>query len=394
MSADFYEFFSPVKIIAGHKALEHLPHELASLGVRRPLLAADGVLAELGLTDIVVDALRAGGIELAGLFTDVPPDAPVAAVHAMAQAYREQGADGLIALGGGSVIDAAKAANILASLGGDDVLAYLGADTLTQALGPFFVLPTTAGTGSEVTSVAVMHDAASGNKLPIQSRFILPDAAVLDPRLTLGLPPQVTAATAMDALTHCIEAYTCLGKNPLSDAYATAGITTISQSLLAVLESPDDADLRLSLSQAATQAGIAFSNSMVGLVHAISHTLGAHCHLPHGIANSIMLPHVLAYNRPLSGDVIGELLLYCRGAETYAATPADERALAVIESIHSLKEALHQATGLPRSLSESGLVERSQLQAIAELAVFEPSLTFNPTEAKAEDILHILEAAW
>src|SRR5690606_17746200 len=171
--------------------------------------------------------------------------------------------------------------------------------------------------------------------------------------ISLPLPPHITAATAMDALTHATEAFTCMAKNPLSDAYATAAIKKISQSLLAVMDNPKDQDGRLELAQASTMAGIAFSNSMVGLVHSLGHATGAICHLPHGLCMSLYLPYVLEFNLESIREHLGELLLYLEGPEVYSATPASRRAEASISANRKLRDALHKRCELPRTLKET-----------------------------------------
>jgi len=284
--------------------------------------------------------------------------------------------------------------NILVSEGGDDIAAYSGAGIIKHPLKPFFVVPTTAGTGSEVTAVAVISDTEKSVKLPFTSSFLLPNAAIIDPRMTLTLPPHITAATAMDALTHATEAFTCIGKNPLSDAYATSAVKKISENLLSVMDNPKDADGRLELAQASTMAGIAFSNSMVGLVHALGHATGAICHLPHGLCMSLYLPYVLEYNLESIREPLGDLLLYLDGPEAYAATPANRRAEAAIAAIRRMRDALYKKCKLPRTLKETGQVEESQLEAIAALALDDGAIMFNPREARLEDAKAILKKAW
>jgi alcohol dehydrogenase len=325
MTKPYFEFFCPVKTIAGHQALEHIPFELAALSCSRPMLITDKGVRGAGLLALVEAVLAASHAPAAVVFDDVPADSSLATVRAAAASYRAHQCDAIIALGGGSVIDTCKAVNILVSEGGDDLLQYAGAHTLKRPLKPLFVVPTTSGTGSEVTMVAVISDTHAGVKIPFTSYFLLPNAAVLDPRMTLTLPPAITAATAMDALTHAIEAYTGLAANPMSDAYATAAIQKISRHLLAVLDHPQDARGRLELAQASTMAGIAFSNSMVGMVHALGHSLGAVCHLPHGVCMSVLLPYVLEYNSVVAGERIGELLPPL-GGPSLRATPQPPRA--------------------------------------------------------------------
>jgi alcohol dehydrogenase len=391
---NYYEFFCPVKLIVGARALENIPFELGSLGATRPLLVTDRGVAGAGLVDKLRDILGAGGLQIAAVYDEVPPDSSMAAVRAIAQRYREAGCDALIALGGGSPIDTAKAANILASYQTDELLKYSGAGNLPRPLKPLFVIPTTAGTGSEVTFVSIVRDEERGVKVPFASPFLMPHAAVLDPRMTLTLPAQITAATAMDAMTHACESFICLAKNPMSDAYAVAAVRAVADNLLKVLDKPGDEVGRLALAQGAAMAGIAFSNSMVGLVHALGHSVGALCHIHHGTCMSILLPAVLEYNLESRRGAIAELLLPLAGAEVFAGTPAAQRAEATIARLRALKDEIHARCGLPRTLSETGKVDRSQLAKIAGMALDDGSIIFNPVEVSRGEALSVLERAW
>ncbi|TGN41882.1 iron-containing alcohol dehydrogenase [Marinobacter confluentis] len=394
MSNKYYEFFCPVKVIAGKAALEHIPYELTGMGAKRPMIVTDKGVRAAGLLEPVVSACEESGLEIISIYDDVPPDSSTSVVKDIAGIYRNEKCDSLIAIGGGSAIDTAKAVNILVSEGGDDIAKYSGAGVIKKPLKPFLVVPTTAGTGSEVTSVAVITDTKKSVKLPFSSSFLLPNAAVIDPRMTLTLPPHITAATAMDAMTHATEAFTCMAKNPLSDAYATAAIKKISHSLLTVMDNPKDAEGRLELAQASTMAGIAFSNSMVGLVHALGHATGAICHLPHGLCMSLYLPYVLEYNLETIREPLGELLLYLDGPEVYAATPSNRRAEASISSLRKLRDELHKRCKLPRTLKETGSVTEDQLETIAEVALDDGSIMFNPKEVLLEDAREVLKRAW
>ena len=394
MTETYYEFFCPVKLIVGARALENIPYELGALGASRPLLVTDRGVAAAGLVDQLRAVLSAGGLEIAAVYDEVPPDSSLAAVRAIARRYREAVCDSLIALGGGSPIDTAKAANILASEETEDLLKFSGAGNLPRPLKPLLVIPTTAGTGSEVTYVSIVRDEERGIKVPFASPFLMPHAAVLDPRMTLGLPAQITAATAMDAMTHACEAYICLAKNPMSDAYASAAVRAVAANLLAVLDRPGDAQGRLALAQGAAMAGIAFSNSMVGLVHALGHSVGALCHVHHGTCMSILLPAVLEYNLEARREQIGELLLPLAGATVYAETPAADRAEQAIARLRRLKDEIHARCGLPRTLSETGKVERAQLPQIAGMALDDGSIIFNPVEVSRDEALAVLERSW
>lgn len=394
MTNQYYEFFCPVKVIAGKAALEHIPYELTGLGAKRPMIVTDKGVRAAGLLDPVIAACEESGLEIISIYDDVPPDSSTGVVKDIAGIYRREKCDSLIAVGGGSAIDTAKAVNILVTEGGDNIAKYSGAGVIKHPLKPFLVVPTTAGTGSEVTSVAVITDTAKSVKLPFTSSFLLPNAAVIDPRMTLTLPPHITAATAMDAMTHATEAFTCMAKNPLSDAYATAAIKKISTSLLKVMDNPKDSDNRLELAQASTMAGIAFSNSMVGLVHALGHATGAICHLPHGLCMSLYLPYVLEYNLETIREPLGELLLYLEGPEVYSSTPASRRAEASISALRKLRDELYKRCKLPRTLKETGSVEEHQLDTIAELAMDDGSMMFNPKEVTQEDARAVLKRAW
>lgn len=394
MTKPYYEFFCPVKVIAGHAALEHIPFELAILGAKRPMIITDKGVRSNQLLAPIEAAFVASDAEIACIFDDVPPDSSLETVAAAAAAYRQHQCDAIIAVGGGSVIDTSKATNILVSEGGDDLLQYSGAHNLTRPLKPFFVIPTTSGTGSEATMVAVVSDQQRNIKIPFASQYLMPHAAILDPRMTQTLPPHLTAMTAMDALTHAVEAYTCLAANPMSDAYATAAIKKIAENLFTVIDSPAHAQGRLELAQASTMAGIAFSNSMVGLVHSLGHALGAVAHLPHGLCMNLFLPYVLEYNKEVNGDKIADLLLPLAGADLYAQTPADQRADKAIDMILTMRDRLHHLTQLPRTLSETGRVSQEQLAAVAEKALNDGSIIYNPKEATLQDLKMILEKAW
>lgn len=390
----FYEFYCPVKIIAGFSALEHVPFELGMLQSRRPMVITDKGVIAAGLMKHVENALAGTDLTLAAVFDDVPPDSSLETVREAARLYRANQCDAILAVGGGSVIDTSKGVNILVSEGGDDLEKFAGAHHLKRPLKPLFVIPTTAGTGSEATMVAVISDKQKGVKIPFTSYFLMPNAAVLDPRMTMTMPPHITAMTAMDAMTHAVEAYTGMAQNPLSEAFASRAIRKVSENLLKVMDNPSDAEGRLALAQASTLAGVAFSNSMVGLVHALGHSLGALCHLPHGLCMSLFMPFVLDYNKDVNAEKVAELLLPLCGPEVYAATPKEQRADKAIAHIRWLRDELHARCKLPRTLLETGKVTEEQLPAIAEMALNDGPIIFNPKEADLEDLLHVLRAAW
>lgn len=389
----YFEFFNPVKIASGKKALDNLPYELSQLNVQRPLIVTDRGVAGAGLVKIVTNAFAGSGMTIGGIYDDVPPDSSSEVVKAVAGLYRRNECDGLIAVGGGSPIDTAKGANILASERSDDLLKFAGHDVLRRPLNPLIVIPTTAGTGSEVTYVAVIADLERNIKMSFTSVHLYPRLAVLDPRMTLTVPPGVTAATGMDALTHAMEAVTCLQKNPVSDAFAMAAIELIRDHFVKVVENGRDEEGRLAMANAACLAGAAFSNSMVGLVHALGHATGAVAHVPHGAAMSIFLPYVFEYNLEKTESDVARLLLPFGGSEEYVRTPAGHRARRTIELIQGLREKLYTLCALPRTLKEAG-VSRDKLEIIAQKATNDGSLTFNPVEADRQDVLLLLREAY
>lgn len=391
----YFEFRNAVKLLCGELALERIPSELAALGSERPLLLSDAVLSKIGTLRLVQQAMESEGCPPAQVYTDIPVDSSLEVVNRIAALYRELDCDALVAVGGGSVIDTAKGVRLVLSQDTDDILSLSGVENLPLgAHVPFIVVPTTAGTGSECTGVAVIRNDANGVKMEFLSPFVEPDAAVIDPRMTLGLPPKATASTGMDALCHAIEALTCLQANPLSSAYATEAIRLIARYLPEATRHGGNREARFAMALASTMAGIAFSNSMVGAVHAIGHALGGVCHVPHAVAMTILLPHVMAYNAERCAADYARLLPLLVGEERAAATPPEERALAAVEAVRALSARLSELCGLPLSLHAAGVENRLDFPRVAAVAVNDGALIVNPRAAGEEDVLAILNAAF
>jgi alcohol dehydrogenase len=397
----YYEFCCRVKIMAGHDALERIPGALAGLNAKKPMIITDKGVSGAGLIDIVTDAIK-GGVAIGAMADDVPPDSDLRVVNRLAKIYTEQGCDSLIAVGGGSVMDTAKGVNIVVSERTDDLMKYSGANVLKKALKPLIAIPTTAGTGSEVTLVAVIKDHEKHLKMAFVSYFLLPNISIVDPRMTLTLPPAITASTGMDALSHAVEAYTCLAKNPLSDAHALAAINLIGEHLVNVMKNPGDRTGRLAMANAATLGGMAFSNSMVGMVHTIGHSVGSVCGVPHGACMAIVLPYGLEYNQHKNGRLSAELLLPLAGSKAYTATPKQERTEKVIALIRQMNQDLHDATAgkharfFKEVMDREGkpVVSREKLPDIARTALGDGSIFYNPEELDYDDFLMVLDAAW
>jgi alcohol dehydrogenase len=388
---NYYEFFCPVKVLSGQLALKNLPYELDQLGVSRPLIITDKGVIGAGLLKKVEAAFEGGAAKIGAVFDETPPDSSNHVVNKVAQLYNERGCDSLIAVGGGSCIDTAKGVNIVITEGTDDLLKFQGAERLKKRMRPFIVIPTTAGTGSEVTMAAVIANVDKGVKMSFTSYYLFPDVALLDPAMTLTMPPRITAATGMDALTHAVEAYYCLQKNPVSDAFSIAAIKLIMENLPKAVENGADENARLAMANAALLAGISFSNSLVGVVHSLAHALGGVAHVPHGLANAIILPIGVEYNIGKKAETIAQLKpLFGAGPMTGNAR---EDAMVVVEAIRGLNRRLNRTCGLAISLREAG-VKEEDLPKVAKVAINDGTIAMNPEEVTLDDALALLKKAY
>lgn len=386
MVPSYYEFYNPVRIISGFKALENLPYELEQLGVKRPLIVTDkGVLAA-GLLRPVLTGFIGSGIRIGGIFNDVPQDSEKRVVNTVASVFWRKQCDCFVALGGGSVIDTAKGANIVVSERADDLMAFAGADILQKPLKPLIVIPTTSGTGSEVTVAAVISDTRRGVKMAFTSRHLLPRLAVLDPRMTRTLPPKMTAATGMDALTHAVEAYVSTIATPVTDACALKAIELVAKNLRAAVANGGDMRARDNMCYAQYLAGMAFNNASLGHVHAMAHQLGGFYDLPHGICNAILLPHVERFNMIAKVDrfvdiarAMGEVV------DGLSARAAAEKALEAIQQ-------LSRDVGIPSGLKELG-VKKEDLKIMAQNAQKDACGLTNPRCPNLDDVIGIYENA-
>jgi len=392
----YFEFFNSVKIISGYKALENISSELDLLGAKRPIIITDKGVNNAGLMDHVVNSFGGTQITIGAVYDDTPVDSSNVAVNEIAGIYRQQQCDSIIAVGGGSVIDTAKGVNIVISEETDDLMKFAGNNRLTKTMRPFIVVPTTAGTGSEVTMAAVIANPAQNVKMQFTSPLILPKVAVLDPVMTMSMPPKITAATAMDALTHAVEAYIGPQKNPVSDAFAFSAIELIKENIISATKNGGDKDVRLAMANASLLAGVSFSNSMVGIVHALAHATGGRCHVPHGIANAILLPHGLEFylkKSPETAERIGKLLRFFIEPEDYAKVPASERKIKTIAAIRDINDNLHKLCGLPLTLSQAG-VTKDKLESIAQVALNDGAMAFCPVEISHQEAMDVLQAAF
>ena len=394
MIPSYYEFQNSAKILSGKCALENIPNELISLNGKNVLLLSDKVLEKIGTVQTVIDAIKTDDIDIKDIWLDIPADSSIKVINEIVKKYRENNCDSIVAVGGGSVLDTAKGVRMVLSQEKEDIMELAGAELITYGKHiPFVAIPTTAGTGSEVTLVAVILDEIKNVKMEFISYYLVPDVSVIDVRMTKTLPKKTTASTGMDSLSHAIEAYTCLQKNPMSDAYAISAIEIIRDNLMQVVKDGSDEKARLAMANASLMAGVAFSNSMVGLVHAIGHALGAVSGVPHGDAMGILLPHCMRYNLDKMNDIYAKLLLYISGEEVYSNTPKEERAIRVIEKVEEMLKELNIECGLPMTLTEAK-VKKEDFEEIAKKALNDGAIIVNPKEAKKEDIIKILEQAF
>jgi alcohol dehydrogenase len=376
-------FRLPTRTVIAPGCLAQLPEVAASYGPRRILLSTDRGLAATGLPERVRADLASRGLSVL-LFAEVEPNPRLATVDLLAATARGEGVDLVIGLGGGSALDAGKAAAMLAPNGGS-IADYEGCDRFTKKPLPYVAVPTTCGTGSEVTWVSVVTHPERLWKMSIKGEGMFPDWALVDADLVATLPPRFVAWTGMDALTHSLEATTGRAANPASDALALRAIALLFRYLRRAFEDiSGDAEARAGVMEAATLAGMAFGNADVAAVHCLSETIGARWDLPHGLVNAVLLAPVLRSHLPVLRDRLAPLDARLPGG-TASADPA-ERAERVLLSI----EALAAAVGIP-PFAELGIPEKDH-PWIAKRAAENGSNPSNPRPMGPEEYLEILRS--
>lgn len=388
----YYEFFNPVKLISGEGCVQtRLPAELKKLRAKRWFFISGPIITKLGLGKDVEQAVQNAGAVIAAKFTAVPNDSSVETVNEIVKMYRDENADGIIAIGGGSVLDTAKAVRLSVIGGAADLRECYGYNMLHKgAKVPFVAIPTTCGTGSEVTKVSVISDENNGAKEEIISDLLLPDLAVCDCRMLQTLPKKSILLTAFDALSHAVEAYCSRGKNPLSDTYSYLAISGIIRNLPKVLDCDTfDAKGCEALLLSASLAGISFSNSMVGGVHAIAHSVGSTLGVAHDFAVATMLPYVLAFNMQKSYKNYAKLSR-CFGFES--GLTDEQLAAKFVDYIYAfLAENAAKIGGIP-TLEQCGLNDLTA-DIIAKSAVTDGAILTNPHIVEYNDVMQLLGAA-
>ncbi len=379
-----YTYFAPTKLVFGKDAVTKTGEELAALGGTMALVVADAGVVAAGLVEPVLAACAGADVRTV-VFSDVEPNPTVPTVEAAMALYREHGCDCIIAVGGGSVMDTAKSAGIVLANGGR-VHDYEGKpDAITKNLPPFICVPTTCGTGSEVTPFAVITDTERHWKMSSFSPRSIPKVAILDPALFTKMPPGLIAATGMDALTHAIESYTNRDVEPFSDALDIHAIKLIGKWLRpAVAHASVEAMAYMAI--AATMAGMGFSQNRLGIVHAISHPVTSYVGTPHGVANSILLPYVLEFNR------IGCTERLIEVGVALGMMPTGDTQYDALEAIETVRT-LNRDVGIPATLADVGVREEHVALITDDAMKARVNLAINPRRITRKEMEQVIRAA-
>jgi alcohol dehydrogenase len=372
------------ELVFGEGSLSEAGHAARRLGARRAFLVTDPGVIEAGWADALATHLRDADLPYScwSGVTPNPKDHEVAAGH---EAYRSSGCDVIIGLGGGSVIDAAKAIAVLSANGGQ-ILDYAGVDRIDRPIPPMVMIPSTAGTGADVSQFCVVTDTGRRRKEILVGRALVPDISITDPRLLSTMPPWLTAATGLDALTHGIEAYVSRAASRLTDPYALQAVRLVGEHLEKLVGSGADVAARTSMAEASLSAGLAFTNAILGAAHAMAHQVGGALDLPHGVLNGILLPHVIRFNAPAASSryrAVAEAL----GLDV-TGMPAEEVAYRVADEVRAVADRL----AVPRGLAELG-VREADIPGLVSGTLEDVCLSTNPREASAGDVTALFAAA-
>lgn len=393
--SNYFEFFSPVKINSGEKALSTLDFELKQYHIKRPLIITNQNLKELKILDILLENITTINFSHRQIIKNISNKATIEVVQKVAKRYKELKCDGIIALGGEAVIDTAKGLNLLISENIDDLNKLAGIESIHADMEPFIVIPTTSGTGSEASLTAVISDQKAKKTLEFNSNKLMPDLAIIDPQMTFTLPPRLAASTGIDVLVHAVEAYTGLQTNPLSDAFAFSALKLVGQNLKKLIADVNNKQYKIAMNNAAIMAGIAFANSHAGIIHAIGDACGDIAKVSHGDVLAVLLPHGMFHNLKFDycQKSYQDILLALEGTEKFAETKKEDRALMAVDSVVGILSELHFSTGIPVRLEELG-IKRSDFDSIIDKALHNSALLNSAGHVESQDIRTILEAAY
>ncbi len=369
------------EIYIGDTALNEVTGFLSRLSIERVMVVTDTGIVKAGIYERVERILSAEGKKTV-LFDDVQPDPSITLVSHVADIARKSRIDAVIGIGGGSSIDSAKVAAALIKNEGD-VEEYIGTDLLMKDSIPMIAIPTTAGTGSEVTPIAILSDEKEHLKKGMVSNKIIPECAILDPALTVGMPRHITAFTGMDALTHAIEAYTSVNASEYSDPLALQAVSLICENIQTAYKDGTDIRAREKMQIGSLLAGMAFANAGVTAVHAFAYPLGGNYHIPHGLANSVMLPTVMEYNIIGNEKRFSDLARCMEGKEGVGAQSA-------VAFVNKLSKELN----IPKNLAELKIPEEAILDLAEGAIKVTRLLVNNPRKIELKDAVNIYTAAY
>ncbi|MCM3569687.1 iron-containing alcohol dehydrogenase family protein [Neobacillus mesonae] len=375
-----FEFHLPTKIHFGFNKINLLGS--LPFNVKRAFIVTDKGVLNSGLIENVTKILEDSQISYV-VFDEVEPDPSVETIHKAAQVFQREEADALIAIGGGSPIDTAKSVRVITSNGGS-IRDYAGVNLIKEASNiPLIAIPTTSGTGSEVTIFAVLSDWEENRKITVTSPYVAPDICIVDPKMTMTVPSKITAASGFDAFAHGAETFVSRISQPASDSLALSAMRTISRYLRRAVYNGEDIEARIKMAEASLLAGMAFNQSYLGLTHAVGSALSGHAHVSHGVAIGLLLPGVIRYNSISRADKYVEMASVFEDIDL--SLPNWKIINQLVEEVTRLRDDV----GLPQRLQDAG-VKEDQLRAIADDSVKSGMWKFNPRRASVEEILELL----
>ncbi len=380
-----YGFYIPTVTLMGIGAHKELGNQIKVLGGKKPFLCTDKGIVQAGIADEITKAIQKDtGVDVV-VFDETVPNPTDTNVHDGLKVFQQNGCDMIVSLGGGSAHDCAKGIGIVATNGGN-IRDYEGIDKSSKAMPPFIAVNTTAGTASEMTRFCIITNTSTKVKMAIVDWRVTPNVAINDPLLMMGMPPGLTAATGMDALTHAVEAYVSTIATPVTDACALKAIELISENLRAAVANGADVEARDKMAYAEYLAGMAFNNASLGHVHAMAHQLGGYYDLPHGVCNAILLPHVERFNMIAKMERFVDIAMAMgEPVGGLSVRAAAEKALEAITT-------LSQDVGIPRGLKELG-VKKEDIPIMAQNAQKDACGLTNPRCPTLEDVIMIYENA-
>ena len=379
----------PKRVVSYPGAIKDLGEIVKGMGKNRVIVFTDSVMKDFPLITNVINDLKNQGLN-ASLFVDIGPNPVVDMVHKAVDYMKQEEPDIIVAIGGGSPMDAAKAANVVYTHGGHVTeydIAIGGITKITPKLLPMIAIPTTAGTGSEVTYVGVITDTEKQVKFGVLSPLLLADVAILDAEVTATMPPKLTAYTGLDALTHCIESYTAITGFPPADAFALHGIRMIARSLRTAVKDGNNLKAREDMLVASMMGGTAFSLNGLGACHAMAHQLSAFFNTPHGLANAMLLTRVMRFNMSSNPQKFADIA-EAMGADIKGLT-VEQAAEKAIEMVQQLCDEFE----VPKYLDDIGAT-KDEIPALVERAMMDNPITTNPRPVSAEDVTKLFEESF